>query len=765
MSVQEKAREALQTHFGFAEFREGQAEVVESILAGKNSVVIMPTGGGKSLCYQLPAMMLDGVTLVVSPLIALMKDQVDALKTLNIPTTFINSSISYGEAKKRLSEIRRGIYKLVYIAPERFRSETFTDAMAEVQVKLLAIDEAHCISHWGHDFRPDYLRLKKAVELLGNPQIIALTATATQKVRDDIIAQLGLENPRIFVAGFDRPNLHLRVAHPQTEKEKIVTIKTLLKNSGGSGIIYTATRKAVETVAAKLKMADLSVEAYHAGMTDQERSRAQEKFMNGECQAIVATNAFGMGIDKSDIRFVIHFQVPGSIEAYYQEIGRAGRDNLPAECVLLFNYADTRTHQFFLEGSHPPTELIADVYEELYSSGQEYLELTPREIAGRLRLKNEMSIYSALVILEKAGHIERGRPSNTALLAMLKKPLDEALNTISDEGNEGGLLRDLIFTRNVNDREQTEFDLSTVCASLGLTDHEARRGLSTLSALDVIEYRNAFQGRGIHLLDKEPQQLLRIDTKEIEARLAAERHKLRKMLDYCYYEKCLRSYILNYFGERKHLHNCGTCSNCTPRESKFDKAGTLTISGTTSPVKTPPASSADPVTPVGKKKVSAVKPLPVPSIEERSFIDNAPTGAALRAKLRASSDKIKLFEETNKKRASHKFNRNLSEAETIVVKKILSCVARMRGKYGKGAVAAVLKGSKSKQIVENNLHQLSTYGILTELSQDDITVYIKALIEADCIAVGQSAYPTVSLTEFGRDVMTGHKEVTLNLPE
>jgi ATP-dependent DNA helicase RecQ len=502
-------------------------------------------------------------------------------------------------------------------------------------------------------------------------------------------------------------------------------------------------------------------------MTDQERSRAQEKFMSGECQAIVATNAFGMGIDKPDIRFVAHFQVPGSIEAYYQEIGRAGRDGLPAECVLLFNYADTRTHQFFLEGSHPPPELISDVYEEIYSLGLEYVELTPREIAGRLRLKNEMSIYSALVILEKAGHIERGRPSNTALLATLKKPIDEALNAVSDEANEGGLLRDLIFTRNVNEREQSEFDLNNVCASLGLTDTEARRGLSTLSALDVIEYRNAFQGRGIHLLDKEPQKLLRIDTKEIAARLAAERHKLRKMLDYCYFEKCLRSFILNYFGERKHLPTCGTCSNCTPREVKFDKAGTLTISGKSAALNPKAVSPTEAeATKAGQQKVASnAKPAPEPSNEEKSFIDNAPTGAALRAKLRAASDKTKLFEETNKKKSPQKFNRNLSNAETIVVKKILSCVARMRGRYGKGAVAAVLKGSKSKQIVENNLHQLSTYGILTELSQDDITVYIKALIEADCIIVGQSAYPTVSLTELGREVMTGQREAMLNLPE
>ncbi|MEW6128285.1 MAG: ATP-dependent DNA helicase RecQ [Acidobacteriota bacterium] len=761
--MREQAREALQTFFGFADFREGQGEVVESILSGENAVVIMPTGGGKSLCYQLPALMLDGITLVVSPLIALMKDQVDSLKTLNIPTTFINSSLSYSETKKRLSEIRRGVYKLVYIAPERFRSEAFTDAMSEVQVKLLAIDEAHCISHWGHDFRPDYLRLKKAAELLGNPQIVALTATATQKVRDDIIAQLGLTNPSIFVAGFDRPNLHLQVRHPQTEKEKILAIKQILKHSGGSGIIYTATRKAVETVAAKLKMADLSVEAYHAGMTDIERSRAQEKFMSGECQAIVATNAFGMGIDKSDIRFVIHFQVPGSIEAYYQEIGRAGRDGLDADCVLLFNYADTRTHQFFIEGSHPNPELINDVYDEIYSFGLEYVELSAKELANRLKTRNEMAIYSALVILEKAGHIERGRPSNTALLAMLRKPIDEALSMVGDDSNEGGFLRDLIFSRNVSDREQTEFDLTTVCNALGLSENEARRSLSSLSALEILEYRNAFQGRGIHLLDGERQNVLRIDTKELAARLAAENWKLRKMLDYCYYKKCLRGFILNYFGERKYVNNCGTCSNCRPSDYKIPKAGTLTLNHQAGDAVSPSAIKSQPFL---KSQLPSpqTKPAMPATHEEKALIDNAPTGAELRAKLRALSEKSKPMEEIplSKKKDS---TRQLTEAEIIVVKKILSCVARMRGRFGKGAVAAVLKGSKSKQVVENNLHQLSTYGLLRELSQEEITEYIKALIESDCIMVGQKAYPTVSLTEIGREVMLGQREIRLNIPE
>jgi ATP-dependent DNA helicase RecQ len=754
VSVAVRAIEALQTYFGFSEFREGQEEVIESILTGENSVVVMPTGGGKSLCYQLPAMMMDGVTLVVSPLIALMKDQVDALAARNIATTFINSSLSYGELKKRLSEIRRGVYKLVYIAPERFRSEAFIEAISEIGVRLLAIDEAHCISHWGHDFRPDYLKLKQAKEQLGNPQIVALTATATQKVREDIVTQLGLENPRVFVAGFDRPNLALRVLHTSTEKEKLAAIKTILKNSTGSGIIYAATRKAVEQIAAKLKMADLNVEAYHAGLSDIERSRAQEKFMSGECQAIIATNAFGMGIDKADIRFVVHYHIPGTIEAYYQEVGRAGRDGLPADCILMFNYADTRTQQFFLEGSNPTSELIEDVYEEIASLKMEYVELSAKELANRLRIKNEMSIYSALVVLEKAGHIERGRPSNTALLASLKKPIDEALEAVPDESNEGGVLRDLIFTRNINERQESEFDLLAVAAALGLSEQETRRAVSSLAALGVLEYRNAYQGRGIHILDQEPPKVLRFDRKELAARLAAEQWKMRKMLDYGYYKKCLRVFILNYFGERKHLINCGTCSSCAPRLNNLltpvakTKAGTLTLSSAT------PSSSTETSAPKIKDATD----------DDRYLLDNAPTGAALRTKLRELSERNQL-QNAKPEKVEIDARRKLSGAEVVVVKKILSCVARMKNRFGKGAVAAVLKGSKSKQVRENHLDELSTYGLLKEMAQDEISEFIKALIQAQCINVNEGAYPTVGLTDFGREVMLGQKEVLLDLPE
>lgn len=406
---------SLQKHFGFDDFREGQRDVIGSILEGKDAVVVMPTGSGKSLCYQLPAMILDGVTLVVSPLIALMKDQVDALQARGLPATFINSSIPEAEQHARIESLRRRELKLVYIAPERFRSSRFNAALQSIPISLVAVDEAHCISTWGHDFRPDYLRLRNVIKSLGKVQTLALTATATPYVRSDIVQQLGLNDPQTFVSGFDRPNLSIEVIHTQKQREKMAHIRRLAHAHNGSGIIYASTRKAVEQVGTKLRALDLGVSTYHAGMSDSVRIKEQDNFMSGRTQMIVATNAFGMGIDKPDIRFVVHYQMPGSIEAYYQEIGRAGRDGLPSTCVLLFNYADKNTHDFFIEGSYPDINVVKQVYHALASTELKRIELSTTEIARRAGESNEMGVQSALYLLERAGHIQRTAPAANRL--------------------------------------------------------------------------------------------------------------------------------------------------------------------------------------------------------------------------------------------------------------------------------------------------------------------------------------------------------------
>ena len=401
-------RAALERHFGFGEFKEGQERVVSALLSGRDSLVVMPTGGGKSLCYQLPALVMDGVTIVVSPLIALMKDQVDALEKKGIAATLINSTLSPDEQQRRIDGLSAGAYKLVYVAPERFRSRSFTDALKRVDIALFAVDEAHCLSQWGHDFRPDYLRLKDAVAALDHPQTAAFTATATPEVRADILQHLALRDPFVSVSGFERPNLSLTVSQVGGNREKYERLEAVIREHR-TGIVYCATRKKVEEVSDSLAVKGLKVIAYHGGMDDRERESAQNAFIKKEKDVVVATNAFGMGIDRSDVRFVVHFETPGSVEAYYQEAGRAGRDGEPAVCELLFNYADTRTQEFFIEGNNPGYDTICDVYRVIRTLADvnHELKMPIRELTETVGAKNEMAVGSALSTLARAGYLER----------------------------------------------------------------------------------------------------------------------------------------------------------------------------------------------------------------------------------------------------------------------------------------------------------------------------------------------------------------------
>ena len=354
----------LKQYFGYDEFRPGQKEIIQKVIDQENVLGIMPTGSGKSICYQLPALLLDGLTVVVSPLISLMKDQVDAANQLGIPATFINSSLDCYETARRFQEIDRQQYRLLYIAPERFIMPDFIQAMKRWNVRMIAIDEAHCISQWGHDFRPSYLQMANQLDQLPNrPVIVALTATATVQVAADIKRLLKIPENNHIQTGFERENLRFQVIKDQKKEQYLIEYLKINKNQ--SGIIYAATRKEVDRLYHLLKKFDFSVGRYHGGLNENERTEMQEAFLYDRLQLIVATNAFGMGINKSNVRFVIHYQIPGSLEAYYQEAGRAGRDGLSSEAILLFSPQDIQVQKFFIQQSQREEGQKQKEYEKL----------------------------------------------------------------------------------------------------------------------------------------------------------------------------------------------------------------------------------------------------------------------------------------------------------------------------------------------------------------------------------------------------------------
>jgi len=360
----EKALNALRKYFGYSSFRQGQEKIIESIMNNCDTVGIMPTGGGKSLCYQIPALLLEGTAIVISPLISLMKDQVEALNSLGIPSAFINSSLGWRELEMQLRLARRGEFKLLYIAPERLESERFVNMLNNITVSMVAIDEAHCVSQWGHDFRPSYIKLAQFImQFSTRPIVTAFTATATERVKQDIIKLLELKTPKLFVTGFNRRNLFFSVRRGANKLDYVV--KYLQAHKSEAGIIYAATRKEVDRLYEVLSTRGISIGKYHAGMTDEQRNKNQDDFTYDRIRIIVATNAFGMGIDKSNVRFVIHFNMPKNMESYYQEVGRAGRDGDEAEGILLYGAQDTHIQRFLLDDSQLPPERKQNEYVKL----------------------------------------------------------------------------------------------------------------------------------------------------------------------------------------------------------------------------------------------------------------------------------------------------------------------------------------------------------------------------------------------------------------
>ena len=565
-----EAERVLWQHWQHRAFRPGQRETIGAVLAGRDALAVLPTGGGKSVCYQVPAVLKGGLVVVVSPLVALMRDQVAGLNARGIPATFLDSSLSYREAEQRWTDAEFGRYRLLYLAPERMESETFQARAGRLPVTLLAIDEAHCISEWGHDFRPAYLRLAEIADLLGRPPILAVTATATPEVRRDIVTHLGLRDPQVVVRGFDRPNLVPSVFHIEDKAAKAFDI---FRRVPGSGIVYASTRRSAESWADRLGRAGFSAEAYHAGLPTATRTGVQERWQSGATRIAVATSAFGMGIDKPDVRLVLHVDLPPTLEAYYQEIGRAGRDGERAYAALLTAPGDERAARSFSEEGHPEAATVQQVYATACSLAQLPLGSEPDgplaidvEAVAEVVDCSPLRVRASVEALARAGVWETVTPHPHRGLLRFRQPSERVRQYADELGNEAlaGFVRTLL--RSVHAEAfsgWSDMDLRALEQRTGLDRARLLRGLDFLVEHELVAYHPPSDG--LRVVPSGPRTATAVlDANALQRSRKRALSRLDHVLRYTRAATCRRRFLLGYFGERS-PERCGQCDVCLGR--------------------------------------------------------------------------------------------------------------------------------------------------------------------------------------------------------
>lgn len=565
----DEARRVLKRVFGYDDFRTGQGDIVAAVLQGRDVLGVMPTGGGKSICYQVPALLFPACTLVVSPLVALMKDQTERLRERGVEAYALHSGMPQGEINNILHQAQMGVVKLLYVAPERLDSESFRRTLSTIPLSLLAVDEAHCVSEWGHDFRPAYRSIPKLFAAKQRIPIVALTATATPDVRADIISSLTLHTPIEIVRGFDRSNLTFNVERTPHKVEFITQLARAHPND--VILVYAGSRRRVDTIADELRKRGVPAEAYHAGKSPEQRSTIQEGFVGGASRILVATNAFGMGIDKADVRHVVHADLTLTLEAYYQEAGRAGRDGKPSTCTLLYTPQDRRLMDFFIEATYPELRDVMAVLTYLYgrssvAAGEavtEPVQADASSIAADLH-RSAALVSGILGVLERAGIVLRTSPNGRATL-VLRTTLDRLREFINNAPSEKRKPLEAVLRLTSSSGDRTiAFDIRSLLKSASITMHEFGEAMRMLHTARIIRYTPPEGGGGIVLLQPRPASgMLSVDLTEVHRRRDHARRKLDAVIRYAEATQCKRNFILNYFGDSSYTGTCGRCSSCT----------------------------------------------------------------------------------------------------------------------------------------------------------------------------------------------------------